>query len=152
MSFSLFKLTLSFGSVKFLGKKGSLQTIFQLPVIGRLFVIALCHWSSVFWPPVICWALAMSHQWVIMLSSTELCYRPYVIVERALLPSNGLCYLPQSYNIVHRAMLSSTELCHCPKGYVIVHMLSSTELCYRSYVIVHRAMLLSKAIMITKPL
>ena len=41
------------------------------------------------------------------------------------------------------AMLSPTELCYRP--YVIVHraMLSSTELCYRpqSYVIIHRAML-----------
>ena len=110
-------------------KKRSLQIIFQARSsylwLVAFWLLFYCHWSSVFWPSVIGWAVAMSHQWVILLSFTKLYYCP--------------CYRPQSYVIVHviahRAMLSS--------------MLSSTELCYRpcylpqSYVIFHRATLSS---------
>ena len=68
--------------------------------------------------------LAKIHQWVILLSSTELCYyscyRPYVIFQIAIFLSIflSICYLPHSYVIVHVIiqMLSSTQLCYNP-GY-----------------------------------
>ena len=115
-------------------KKRSLQIIFQARSsylwLVAFWLLFYCHWSSVFWPSVIGWAVAMSHQWVILLSFTKLHYRP--------------CYRPQSYVIVHvvvhRAMLSSvlstTELCYLPQSYVIVHVESlgqrrvATFVCY----------------------
>ena len=120
--------------------------------------------------PIICVTLLscyLAHNKILFhrLSSTELCYHPYVIVHTLLSMLSSIIssirYHPQSYVIVHMlsSMLSSTELCYCPcyhpQSYVIVHvilhravlssmlsskllsMLSSTELCYRPCVIVH---------------
>ena len=91
----------------------------------HLLLSLYCHWSRVFWPPVIGWAFAKSHgflqwlarphQWVIPPS------QGYVIVHSAMLSSRGLCFHPKVYVIVHRAMLSSTGLWYRPNGYFIVH-------------------------------
>ena len=124
----------NYGSVTFAGKKldpfrPHPMLFYRPPLIGRLLLSLYCHWSSVIWPPVIWWALAMNHRFLQWLATPHQWVIPpsqgYIIVH-------GLCYRPQNYIIVHMAMLSSTGLCYRPQGYVMVQraMLSSTNLTF----------------------
>ena len=120
--------------------KGSLPTtlralwlvggILRCSVIGLQYILP-CYWLS-------CRneSSMMSHQWVILLYSTELCYRP--------------CYRPYSYVIVHVIVHLSYSLysivyklcyrlcyrpCYRPYSYVIVHVI--VHLSYSLYSIVY---------------
>ena len=108
--------------------------------------------------PIICVTLLscyLAHNKILFhrLSSTELCYHPYVIVHTLLSMLSSIIssirYHPQSYVIVHMlsSMLSSTELCYCPCYCPSYRPCYCPELCIRPcvivHVIVHRAMLSS---------